>query len=32
VGLLPAPALKLGLKLRDKFYRARQKPAETKEE
>ena len=32
VGLLPAPVLNLGLKLRDKFYRSRQKPAETKED
>jgi len=32
VGLIPAPALKIILNLRDKFYRARGKSAETKEE
>jgi hypothetical protein len=32
VGLLPAPALKLILSLRDKFYRTREKTAEAKED
>ena len=32
VGLLPAPALNLALKLRDKFYRAKEKPVEAKED
>ncbi|HEV2692301.1 MAG TPA: hypothetical protein VG347_05340 [Verrucomicrobiae bacterium] len=32
VGLIPAPILKVILKLRGKFYRAKEKPAETKEE